>query len=330
METQNPLSDEPLYHYLHQFLLDVCGHFPSPPSSQDVLEEVFRLCRQAATDATPGENLEERYINDLRNRVHSQRTAELVLCLSWVVLMVQERQSYAVSTFTRQLRPIICRYSAFLKARQLAVTIRQNERHISTDFYLITQAHPSMKIEIEGNPGTGNSFTEVHIDKVENYNPAATTVITKHYHFDGNALPASEEAIDAAAEAVERHAEKQDDRIDTTPIRSEILNYVSCIRPYLADDWKSRYMNVWEDILDLDIIASQVYKPGKQQGTNFNRNLVANIIYYLDSCGAYKDKYNASTMTVALEGDKDHSVRSALGSNPPADVVSRLRRYFTE
>ena len=32
------------------------------------------------------------------------------------------------------------------------------------------------------------------------------------------------------------------DTIDTTPIRTEILTYVSCIRPYLSDNWKNRYM----------------------------------------------------------------------------------------
>lgn len=38
-----------------------------------------------------------------------------------------------------------------------------------------------MKIEITGNPGTGNTFSEVHIGYVNNYNPNATTVVQNYY-----------------------------------------------------------------------------------------------------------------------------------------------------
>ena len=34
-----------------------------------------------------------------------------------------------------------------------------------------------MDINIKGNPGTGNTFQEIHIGTVQNYNPNATTVI---------------------------------------------------------------------------------------------------------------------------------------------------------
>lgn len=71
-----------------------------------------------------------------------------------------------------------------------------------------------------------------------------------------------------------------------------------------------------------------IFNPGKQQDTNFNRNLVANIIHYLDGRGVYKDNYNAALFAQILEGDKDHSVRSALGKYPSEDIVSRLNRHF--
>lgn len=177
-----------------------------------------------------------------------------------------------------------------------------------------------MEIKIEGNPGTGNSFTEVNIQHVENYNPAATSVT--NYYYGDRKQPAADKAKTGEGKRV------NNDPIDTIPIRAEILTYVSGIRPYLSDNWKSRYMQVWNDILDLDIVAQTVYKPGKQQGTNFNRNLVANIIYYLDQQGAYSSKYSATAMAVALEGAKDHPVRAALGSLPPADITSRLNRMF--
>ena len=115
---------------------------------------------------------------------------------------------------------------------------------------------------------------------------------------------------------------------DNSALRAEILDYVCRIKRYVSDDWKNRYIKMWEDILALDVIAQQVYTPGKQQGTDFNRNLVANIIHYLDRQHLYKDNYNASTMALALEGDKDHSVRGALGKDPSPAITSRLNRYY--
>lgn len=172
-----------------------------------------------------------------------------------------------------------------------------------------------MEINIKGNPGTGNSFTEIKIEHADSVNPNATTVTVTHNHY-GEKM------------AISKQQSKDDDNIDTTPIRTEILNYVSCLRPLLKVEWKSSYMKLWEGILNLDVIEAVIYHSGKQQGTNFNRSLVANIIHYLDSKGIYKDDYNATTMTVALEGDKDHTVRSSLGKDPAPDIISRLDRFF--
>ena len=114
--------------------------------------------------------------------------------------------------------------------------------------------------------------------------------------------------------------------IDVAPIREEIINYVSRLRPFLVDEQKSGYMKLWKEILDLDIIAGEVYNPGKQQGTNFNRSLVANIIYYMVKKNFFGDNnsYNASLFAVALEGSAEHSVRAELRTLPAADIISRL------
>lgn len=172
-----------------------------------------------------------------------------------------------------------------------------------------------MEINIKGNPGTGNSFTEIKIEHADSVNPNATTVTVTHNHYGEKKVAFKQQPKDA-------------DNIDTFPIRTEILKYISSLRPLLKEEWKSNYMKLWEGILDLDVIEAVIYHPGKQQGTNFNRSLVANIIHYLDSKGIYKDNYNATTVTVALEGDKDHTVRSSLGKDPVSDIVSRLDRFF--
>ena len=130
MEAQNPLSSSQIYPYFHQFLLDQKGCLPAGLNSQEVFTEVFNICRRAVTDQTPGENLSTRYIDDLERRTANHRLSELILCMAWVILTVQEQPSYTVSTFTQRLQPLIKHSSYYSKARQLAVTIRHHERHI--------------------------------------------------------------------------------------------------------------------------------------------------------------------------------------------------------
>ncbi len=149
METKNPLSSTPIYPYIHKFLLELGTSYPTALSSHEVFAEVFDLCRRVVTDQTPGENLRPRYIDELQQRIGNSRAAELVLCLVWVVLSVQEHPTYAVTSFTQNVQPLIRHSSYFHKARQLAITIRQHERHIQTDFMVPLQTYPDMFIETE-------------------------------------------------------------------------------------------------------------------------------------------------------------------------------------
>ena len=170
-----------------------------------------------------------------------------------------------------------------------------------------------MDINITGNPGTGNTFMEINIQHVDNFHAFAPLNSNKGTH----ARPSG-------------CAPQPNDTTDVAALRSEILAYVNRLRPCLSDGWKSSYQNIWEDILSLEVVSSSVCIPGKQQGTNFNRSLVAGIIHYLHGRGAYAGSYNAARFAEHLEGDKDHSVRSALGRDPSPDVVSRLDRYFDQ
>ena len=134
MEVHNPLLDSPIYSYVHRFLLDVRTSLPADLNSQQVFAEVCNLCQRAVTDPTPGENLSSRYVDELQQRTDNRRLTEFILCLSWVVLTVQDRPSYALSRFKQRLQPLIKHSAYYSRARQLAVTIRQHERHIQTDF----------------------------------------------------------------------------------------------------------------------------------------------------------------------------------------------------
>lgn len=162
-----------------------------------------------------------------------------------------------------------------------------------------------MDININGNPGTGNTFQEVHITNVQNYNPNATTVINYNYG-------------DKPKTASSPDNNMTDD--EREHLKSEIMTYVSRIKKYVANEWKNRYETTWRSILDIPEVKSLVFSPGKQKDTLFNRNLVANIIYIMCNAGLFDDT-NATTLAVALEDNKEHSVRSQLGKEPADELL---------
>lgn len=159
----------------------------------------------------------------------------------------------------------------------------------------------------------------INIDKAYNVNPAAT-VVNNTFN-----ISSGREAVDAVKEALGG---------DITPIRTEILNYVSRVRPLLTDEAKSIFMKMWEDILDLPEVETLVYKQGKQWGTNFNRDLVANILYHLRTLKiykvVYKDNYNGAAMCEALEGDRDHAVKHALRNDPAKDICEAVDKLLKD
>jgi hypothetical protein len=163
-----------------------------------------------------------------------------------------------------------------------------------------------MDINITGNPGTGNTFQEIHIGTVQNYNPNATTVINNNYGDKQKPVSPSDKAMG--------DAEKEQ-------CKAEIMDYVAHLKPYVSKGWKNRYETLWRSILAIPEVDAVVYNPGKQKNTTFNRNLIANIIYIM-----YRENvivvHNVTTLTKALEHDKDHSVRSQLGIQPTDSTIA--------
>lgn len=162
-----------------------------------------------------------------------------------------------------------------------------------------------MDINIKGNPGTGNTFQEVHIGTVQNYNPNATTVINYNYGDKPKAMSSPDNNM------------TDDDR---EHLKSEIMTYVSRIKQYVAKEWRNRYETTWRSVLDIPEVKRIVFSPGKQKDTLFNRNLVANIIYIMCNAGFYTDT-NATALTIALEGNNEHSVRGQLAKGPADELL---------
>ena len=186
-------------------------------------------------------------------------------------------------------------------------------------------------------PGTGNTFQEFNIGRIDNFNPNATTVTNNYYGTRDSNKPAPTTVNDQefqSSKSSKVQGSHNHEPLTLNPEPKEILNYVARLRDQVADKWKSRYMKLWEEILDLKVVAAKVYDPGKQQETNFNRNLVANIIYYLGCYGQLDNGifrvYNASRFAELLETDKDHSVRAELRRLPPPDICSRIDKLLED
>ena len=181
-----------------------------------------------------------------------------------------------------------------------------------------------MNIEKDTNLGSGNIIQEFNIGTVEQLNPVATTVNNYYGSKDEEVETGKKPEVNARKNPIEQR--------ELAPVREQILLYVSCLSGQVADDWKSRYQKLWDGILDIKEVAAKVYNPGKQQKTTFNRNLVANIIFYLGNHVraehvVYKD-YNATLFTEKLEADKDHPVRAALGRFPEETIKKSLDRFM--
>jgi len=191
--------------------------------------------------------------------------------------------------------------------------------------------------KIEGDPGQNNTF--IKIGTAYNINPNATEVNNTFY------LGTREDRDKAIAEAMGGEPQRKklgamtlremlkNNLIDTGNLQKEILNYVSCVRIKLKKELDKQFVALWASIVEHEAFAVDLYDPGKQQCT-YNRNLVANIIHYLDSKGFYEDRYSAADMTRALEGgDDQHPVRAALGKDPDSKfcmVVDEILKELRE
>ncbi|SHK60763.1 HIRAN domain-containing protein [Xylanibacter ruminicola] len=102
---------------------------------------------------------------------------------------------------------------------------------------------------------------------------------------------------------------------ESTDDFNDILEYTGRVKGMLAASWTTeRYDALWDAILSIPAVKWQAKKVGKQQNTTFNRNLIANILHTMIDKHVFAPSASNQTICEALEGTKDHSVRSALGT----------------
>ena len=103
-------------------------------------------------------------------------------------------------------------------------------------------------------------------------------------------------------------------------LKQSVLDYVTKLMPVVATEYKEMYLTMWLEILEKDAVSKIVYERGRQQGTLFNRNLVAQISHMMLTDGVIINETTDVRMAELLEPEKgkDHPVRGALGM-PPED-----------
>lgn len=121
---------------------------------------------------------------------------------------------------------------------------------------------------------------------------------------------------------------------DTTKGKREtVMDYVGQLMPVVTDSYKERYQTIWKEILEQEAVSSVVYDRGRQAGTTFNRNLVAQITHMM--VGMVIDGRASDVKLAELlepEKGKKHPVRNALATSPEDKQVKKavnevLTRY---
>lgn len=111
-------------------------------------------------------------------------------------------------------------------------------------------------------------------------------------------------------------------------IKQSVMDYVTKLMPVVATEYKEVYQKMWLEILEKDAVSKIVYERGRQQGTLFNRNLVAQISNMMQTDGVFIKKTTDVKMAELLEPEKgkSHPVRGALGT-PPEDKQVKQAVY---
>lgn len=302
---QDYLNDSPLNCKLYDFIISMGQRYGISFQILDIFSNAYKLCHEAITHPCASTELTQL----LLSKTGYNELRLLPYIIAWYILSSYKRLPYAAEIFAKHLYEVIKRSTLYSLAKE---QINLNDfKHLS-------------KMDDSGSNNTENTFQQFNIQHVENLNPNATTVINNYYGKREGPIKCNEQKPETteakSSNGVQTNKQSAEGNM---LIRTEILQYISRLKLIIADDWKQGFDKLWNNILDLTEVSSQIYNPGKQQKTNFNRNLVANIIHYLGSKGMIKD-YNASKIAELLEGDKEHSVRSSLGKDPNDDILAAI------
>lgn len=114
-------------------------------------------------------------------------------------------------------------------------------------------------------------------------------------------------------------------------VKQSVMDYVGRLMPVVEADYREQYEIIWKEILEQDAVSQVVYDRGRQQGTLFNRKLVAQVSHMMVGGVIIKNTTDVK-MAELLEPEKgkDHSVRGALGVSPEDKQVKKAVKEVLE
>ena len=165
---------------------------------------------------------------------------------------------------------------------------------------------------------SGRPLTIFNIKEVHQLNPNATH-ITNNYYGDQFVPKDMVRKEPSAPENATRNPQL---------CKESVLEYVMRLHPsQVREEWKDKYLALWESILELPAVSSTIYDKGKQQGTTFNRNLVGNILHLLAEKKVLKTD-NATRLATELEGSSEVSIRQKLGEMPAKKIKDSIEELI--
>ena len=131
-----------------------------------------------------------------------------------------------------------------------------------------------------------------------------------------------------AEKPAKQHSKEETDVEQATRAAME---YVGRLKDMVTPAWEERYMELFKRIFALPQVRVNIGIIGKQQGTTFNRNLVANFVQImLQEHDIFEPSANPSRMAEKLENNKDHSVKVALGAVPEDKQLKKAVKDIIE
>jgi len=195
----------------------------------------------------------------------------------------------------------------------------------------------------EINYGSGNCFTKITIENLENNftnykevrivkNSDGSKTITAIGE-GGSATGNASQATSDTAVAPAPPAQSPSALAVKEAKREAILKYVGHTLSLVMESWQDFYMPLWEDILELPEVAAMIYDKGHQQHTTFNRREVLHIICFLGKHaaggkGIFEDDYNASRISLMLKDGREKSTRPELGFNTTKPIQAAITKLM--
>lgn len=105
------LRNSPLNRYIYKQLLELKSDRSLDHSILTIFNEVYYQCVRVQIDATPGEDLSFRYLDEEEKRLKSRNASYLVFCLVWIILSLKKEQNFHEECFLENLSPLLSYFS---------------------------------------------------------------------------------------------------------------------------------------------------------------------------------------------------------------------------